>query len=103
MNQAIQDVARVLKLDSVFIGNVFVGDVWDDTYTQPDPNNEEYWVTKEGVGMTLVKADSLTSMFTKSGFSFTAAPTIDVKEENTGLRGVYRFCVVKDKDGPCYE
>lgn len=93
MDRAIGEVARVGKKGGVFIGNLFVSDVWDDTYDIPDPSRPEFVETQQHVGMTLVDTGRAIEMFEQNGFSFEVDPTMDFKQENTGPRGVLRFAV----------
>ena len=91
MNQAVGEVARATKKGGIFVGNIFVSDIWDDTYTIPDPKRPEFVETKERVGMTLVDTGRAMEMFEQNGFRFETDPTITSKQENTGPRGVLHF------------
>ena len=97
MNAAIADVARTMKPQGVFVGNMFVNDVWDNTYTTPNPFRPEFIETREGLGMSLVSAGEATDMFVNNGFELLSAPIVDFKQENTGPRGVFRFLGKLDK------
>ena len=93
MSSALDEIVRVSRKGAVFIGNLFVSDIWDSTYIIPDNRNPEYVETTEKVGMTLVDADRAVDMLKSRGFAFQQDPVLDFKQENTGPRGVLRFAV----------
>lgn len=93
MNIAMGEISRVAQKGAVFTGNLFVCDVWDNTYSIPDSTRPEYVETREHVGMTLLDADRVIALFEQNGFHFEVDPVLDFKQENTGPRGVLRFCV----------
>lgn len=91
MSRAISEVARVGQKGGVFIGNIFVSDIWDDTYTIPDPTRPDFVETQQQVGMTLIDASRVIDMLACSGFALEEDPVLDFKLENTGPRGIFRF------------
>lgn len=90
-DKAISEVARVLKPNGLFSGNIFTNRSWDNTYSLP--NNEESYtvVTREGLWMTLLPKDIFYEMTSSHGLELEQEIVEEIKQENTGERAVLRF------------
>ena len=88
-DQAIAELARVMKFGAYVLLNIFTNKDWDDTYTTV--SEDGFTVrTKEGLLMTLLPRETFLSLMEKHGLMLTDEQGEDTKMENTGPRTVYR-------------
>jgi len=88
-DQAVAELARVMKSGAYVLLNIFTNKDWDDTYTTM--SEDGFTVrTKEGLLMTLLPRETFVSLMEKHGLTLTDEQGEDTKMENTGPRTVYR-------------
>lgn len=87
--QAIAELARVMKSGAYVLLNIFTNKDWDDTYTTVTKDGLTVR-TKEGLLMTLLPRDVFVLLMEKHDLILTDEQGQDTKMENTGPRTVYR-------------
>ncbi len=95
---AISELGRVTAPSGAVLLNIFTNDVWDDSYKTLDDTHNAV-ITKEGPGMTLLSKESFVQYMNDARFNLEVDYGVDIKQENTGARAVFRAVFRKEAKG----
>lgn len=91
---AIKELSRVTKHNGTVLLNIFTNSVIPGNL-ESIPGKPYTYKTEEGLLMTLLSRPLFNCLMQESGFALEKQYGEDIKEENTGIRSVYRASYLK--------